>query len=273
MFKSPFICDYILLNTCLLSLPWQGLKAGTKKQKYDKISEKKMLTSIEALCKSYPTEFVTYFHYCRSLRFEDKPDYSYLRKIFRDLFMREGYQHDYVFDWTVARQAVDNNRLRLSGRGGLVGPSADRAERAAARQDVPDRFPGPVDAFGRRTGSGSGHYGEHTKHRSLLDTLLAPKTTVDSDRRRLSSSRNGSTSRKALLSSSRGSGDPSDPNRSSHLVPTSSGSSRPSANQRLHQSTGLEGRTSSLSKPGRVVHEDPTTRNFERLTISADRRK
>jgi hypothetical protein len=33
----------------LLSLPWQGLKAGTKKQKYDKISEKKMLTSIEVI--------------------------------------------------------------------------------------------------------------------------------------------------------------------------------------------------------------------------------
>jgi hypothetical protein len=33
----------------MLSLPWQGLKAGTKKQKYDKISEKKMLTSAEVL--------------------------------------------------------------------------------------------------------------------------------------------------------------------------------------------------------------------------------
>lgn len=30
-----------------ISLPWQGLKAGTKKQKYDKISEKKMSTAIE----------------------------------------------------------------------------------------------------------------------------------------------------------------------------------------------------------------------------------
>ncbi|KAL6968183.1 diphthine--ammonia ligase [Sarracenia purpurea var. burkii] len=33
----------------LYSLPWQGLRAGTKKQKYDKISEKKMLTPIEVL--------------------------------------------------------------------------------------------------------------------------------------------------------------------------------------------------------------------------------
>ena len=32
-----------------ISLPWQGLKAGTKKQKYDKISEKKMSTPIEVL--------------------------------------------------------------------------------------------------------------------------------------------------------------------------------------------------------------------------------
>ncbi|KAJ0672820.1 putative non-specific serine/threonine protein kinase [Helianthus annuus] len=81
---------YVLMYFLRGSLPWQGLKAGTKKQKYDKISEKKMLTPIEVLCKSYPTEFTSYFHYCRSLRFEDKPDYSYLKRLFRDLFIREG---------------------------------------------------------------------------------------------------------------------------------------------------------------------------------------
>ena len=42
------------------SLPWQGLKAVTKKEKYDKISEKKMGTPIEVLCKNYPPEFATY---------------------------------------------------------------------------------------------------------------------------------------------------------------------------------------------------------------------
>ena len=81
--------------------PW--LKAATKKQKYEKISEKKMSTPIEVLCKGFPPEFVTYFQLCRSLRFEDKPDYSYVRKLFRDLFIREGYQYDYVFDWTILK--------------------------------------------------------------------------------------------------------------------------------------------------------------------------
>ncbi|XP_073043974.1 casein kinase 1-like protein 2 [Primulina eburnea] len=94
---------YVLMYFLRGSLPWQGLKAGTKKQKYEKISEKKVSTSIESLCRGYPTEFASYFHYCRSLRFEDKPDYAYLKRIFRDLFIREGFQFDYVFDWTILK--------------------------------------------------------------------------------------------------------------------------------------------------------------------------
>ncbi|KAF7837902.1 casein kinase 1-like protein 1 [Senna tora] len=94
---------YVLMYFLRGSLPWQGLKAGTKKQKYERISEKKVSTSIEALCRGYPTEFASYFHYCRSLRFDDKPDYAYLKRIFRDLFIREGFQFDYVFDWTILK--------------------------------------------------------------------------------------------------------------------------------------------------------------------------
>lgn len=92
---------YLLMYFNRGSLPWQGLKAATKKQKYDKISEKKMSTPVEVLCKGFPSEFATFLNYTRSLRFEDKPDYAYLRKLFRDLFVREGFQMDYVFDWTI----------------------------------------------------------------------------------------------------------------------------------------------------------------------------
>uniref|UniRef100_A0A453PZM7 non-specific serine/threonine protein kinase n=1 Tax=Aegilops tauschii subsp. strangulata TaxID=200361 RepID=A0A453PZM7_AEGTS len=124
---------YVLMYFLRGSLPWQGLKAGTKKQKYDKISEKKMLTPVEVLCKSYPSEFISYFHYCRSLRFEDKPDYSYLKRLFRDLFIREGYQFDYVFDWTILKypQIGSNPRMRPSERvSGAAGPSIEKIEKA-----------------------------------------------------------------------------------------------------------------------------------------------
>lgn len=93
---------YVLMYFNRGSLPWQGLKAGNKKDKYDKILEKKMNTPIEGLCRNFsckcqtnclhhlhiPVEFVTFLNYARSLRFEDRPDYAYLRRIFKDLFFR-----------------------------------------------------------------------------------------------------------------------------------------------------------------------------------------
>ncbi|QSL64556.1 hypothetical protein MERGE_001857 [Pneumocystis wakefieldiae] len=92
---------YVMMYFCRGSLPWQGLKAATKKQKYDRIMEKKMTTPTEVLTRGFPNEFAIYLNYTRSLRFDDKPDYSYLRKLFRDLFVREGFHYDYVFDWTI----------------------------------------------------------------------------------------------------------------------------------------------------------------------------
>ncbi|CAN8063926.1 unnamed protein product [Agarophyton chilense] len=85
------------------SLPWQGLRAATKKQKYQKISDRKVSTSINELCKHYPPEFATYLRYCRSLRFDDRPDYAYLRGLFRDLYLREGFADDSIFDWTLMK--------------------------------------------------------------------------------------------------------------------------------------------------------------------------
>lgn len=123
---------YVLMYFNLGSLPWQGLKAATKKQKYERISEKKMSTPIEVLCKGFPSEFSTYLNNCRSLRFDDKPDYSHLRQLFRNLFHCQGYVYDYIFDW---------NLLKF-GSGRDQEPGADRAalrgvEKALEREREP----------------------------------------------------------------------------------------------------------------------------------------
>jgi len=94
------------------SLPWQGLKAQTKRQKYERISEKKMATGVEELCKGFPIEFSNYLGYCRSLRFDDRPDYQYLRQLFRNLFHRQGFTYDYMFDW---------NNLKFTNNGNSSG--------------------------------------------------------------------------------------------------------------------------------------------------------
>uniref|UniRef100_A0A1I7WLE5 non-specific serine/threonine protein kinase n=1 Tax=Heterorhabditis bacteriophora TaxID=37862 RepID=A0A1I7WLE5_HETBA len=96
---------YVLMYFNRGTLPWQGLKAATKRQKYDKISEKKISTSIEELCSGYPEAFATYLKYCRGLGFEEVPDYSHLRQLFRNLFHRQAFCYDYIFDWNVLKTA------------------------------------------------------------------------------------------------------------------------------------------------------------------------
>ena len=95
---------YVFMYFLKGSLPWQGLRANTQRQKYQKIMEKKMATPIDLLCSGFPDEFRIYFEYCRALRFADKPDYSYLRRLFKDLALR-----------------IDTP----SSASGVVGPGAD----------------------------------------------------------------------------------------------------------------------------------------------------
>lgn len=129
---------YVLMYFLRGSLPWQGLKAATKKQKYERISEKKMSTHTEVLCKGYPLEFVTYFQYSRSLKFDDKPDYSYIRKLFRDLFVREGYQWDYAFDWTILKYQ-QSHHPRNSSRMDPVLQASGREGQDEQNQRNPER--------------------------------------------------------------------------------------------------------------------------------------
>ncbi|KAH6839540.1 casein kinase I isoform delta [Chaetomium sp. MPI-CAGE-AT-0009] len=92
---------YVFLYLACGSLPWQGLKAATDDEKNALIKEKKEGLSGEALCDGFlPREFATYINYTRRLAFDHKPDYSYLRRLFRRLFVAKGFKYDHVFDWT-----------------------------------------------------------------------------------------------------------------------------------------------------------------------------
>ncbi|XP_050311449.1 casein kinase I-like isoform X2 [Anthonomus grandis grandis] len=82
------------------SLPWQGLKADTLKERYQKIGDTKRSTPIEVLCEGQPDEVATYMRYVRNLDFFETPDYDYLRKMFRDLYVKKGYPDDGIFEWT-----------------------------------------------------------------------------------------------------------------------------------------------------------------------------
>ncbi|KAG0046249.1 casein kinase I, partial [Gryganskiella cystojenkinii] len=80
-------------------LPWQGLKAATNKQKYEKIGEKKQSTPIKELCEGFPEEFGIYLNYVRKLSFEETPDYDFLRDLFTKALKSMNEVEDGVYDW------------------------------------------------------------------------------------------------------------------------------------------------------------------------------
>jgi casein kinase 1 len=80
-------------------LPWQGLRAATNKQKYEKIGEKKQTTPISELCEGFPEEFTIYMNYVRKLGFEETPDYNFLRELFTKVLKTMNETEDGIFDW------------------------------------------------------------------------------------------------------------------------------------------------------------------------------
>jgi len=80
-------------------LPWSGLDAKTKEEKYRKIRQKKEDVPLSDLCAGYPEEFQNYLQYCRDLFFEDRPDYKMLRKLFEDVRERLGPCEDHDLEW------------------------------------------------------------------------------------------------------------------------------------------------------------------------------
>lgn len=90
---------HVLIYFLRGSLPWQGLKAQTNKQKYEKIGQKKQDTQIFDLCEGFPQEVAFYLTYTRRLGFEETPDYDYMRELFTKILVDQKIPEDGVFDW------------------------------------------------------------------------------------------------------------------------------------------------------------------------------
>ena len=120
---------YVLVYFYLGRLPWQG-KQDKGKPHVSKIMEKKLITPPEILCKKMPVEFSYYFHYCRNLKFEDRPDYNMLKNLFLELLSsRVNLKEEIVFDWFNEDNAYKEKKkleLNLSESGRIVDFKEDK---------------------------------------------------------------------------------------------------------------------------------------------------
>jgi serine/threonine protein kinase len=90
-------------------LPWQGL--GLKE---DDIVESKRGIATLPLFQRLPLELRMFFDHCRSLSFEDEPDYDHFFNLFDSLLVKEGFEGNVEFDWDLADANIPERAVRTT---------------------------------------------------------------------------------------------------------------------------------------------------------------
>jgi hypothetical protein len=116
----------------------------------------------------FPAEFAMYLNYCRGLRFEEAPDYMYLRQLFRILFRTLNHQYDYTFDWTMLKQkaatAALSSTTATTGGGTMVTQATTTAQLTTINTNNPGMngaTPGKVGVGGGKNADDGADHDEH----------------------------------------------------------------------------------------------------------------
>ena len=99
---------YMLIYLINGKLPWSILEKG-KLERFRKILSIKSNTTNEELCKYLPIEFYEYMNYVKSLKFEEKPNYIYLRKLFLSVLDKMNDKYDLKFSWIKSKNIKKQN--------------------------------------------------------------------------------------------------------------------------------------------------------------------
>ena len=91
---------YMLIYLMKGNLPWQRIKVDNKKESYLKVAQIKKYYTPEKLCRDLPKEMVQYMKYVKNLKFEEEPNYTYLRNLFVQMMEKQGFEEGtYFFSW------------------------------------------------------------------------------------------------------------------------------------------------------------------------------
>lgn len=82
-------------------LPWQNMDAKNKKEKYEKILEKKISTTPEELCAELPPQIIRTLKYIRNVFFDQQPSYTYIRQQLEEAMLENKFVNDKVFCWNM----------------------------------------------------------------------------------------------------------------------------------------------------------------------------
>lgn len=93
-------------------LPWQGIRAKTKNDKYYLIMQKKINIKAEELFEGLPHQFIIFLEHAQRLQFEDKPDYKMLHSLFSTMADELKIKFDQIFDWSIKEEKPNIKEIK-----------------------------------------------------------------------------------------------------------------------------------------------------------------
>ena len=114
-------CFYVVLNMYIGSLPWEKV---TEVQNSSILNVMKKLT-IEQICEDCPVEFVAILRYVRSIHFEERPNYEFIKEKFLNIVRVNEFI--LTFDWIkVKRHRKTESKTELKKVKGKDKPEEKR---------------------------------------------------------------------------------------------------------------------------------------------------
>ena len=109
---------YAIIYLYIGSLPWSSFKHKNLTQGVLKIREERKKISIEKICDGMPNEMNIYLNYVNNLKYEECPDYEYLRKLFWNVLKKIG-ENKLLFSWAdrnISRKIIISRKRNRSPR-------------------------------------------------------------------------------------------------------------------------------------------------------------
>ena len=111
---------YVIIYFFRGNLPWQNLKIKSRQERFNQINYLKKNISYKILCKNLPQELYNFGTYIKRLKFEEDPDYNFLRNCFDSILKKINEKNDNKFSWLTNFKSYSNNKKQKDNQPNIV---------------------------------------------------------------------------------------------------------------------------------------------------------
>ena len=111
---------YVIIYFFRGNLPWQNLKIKSRQERFNRINYLKKNISYKILCKNLPQELYNFGTYIKHLKFEEDPDYNFLRNCFYSILKNINEKNDNKFSWLTNFKSYSNNKKQKDNQPNIV---------------------------------------------------------------------------------------------------------------------------------------------------------